>query len=161
MVRLLRLAAAAVFVLACSAASAHDYTAGTLQIGHPFARATPPGAQSGGAFFTVHNAGHQADRLLAVASPAAAAAELHRMTMDGNVMKMRAVDAIDIAAGATVTLGTAGYHVMLTGLKHPLVAGQSVPLTLTFERAGRVDVSASVEPLVAGGSAPHGAGHSP
>ena len=69
------------------------------------------------------------------------------MAMDGNVMRMRAVTGIDIAAGAKVALGTSGYHVMLVGLARPLSTGDKFPLTLTFEQAGSVDVSVVVEPM--------------
>jgi periplasmic copper chaperone A len=140
-----RLLAALALALAAGAALAHDYTVGHLSIAHPYARPTPPGARTGGAYFTVRNNGTQPDRLVRVASPAAQSVELHSMTMDGNLMKMRAVPALDIPAGVTVTLGSGGYHVMLVNLAHPLTVGSNVPLTLTFERAGSIDVSAPVE----------------
>ena len=98
--------------------------------------ATPPGARSGGIYMTIENGGTAADRLLRVASPAAASVELHSMTMDGNVMRMRAITGLDIAPGAKVTLGSSGYHVMLVGLAKPLAVGDRFPLTLTFEKAG-------------------------
>jgi periplasmic copper chaperone A len=130
---------------ASAAAIAHDYTLGDLRIDHPYARPTPPGARTGGAYFTIRNVGKAPDRLLRVSSPVAQAAELHSMTMDGTLMRMRPVPALDIAAGSMVTLGSGGYHVMLTGLRRRLTVGDSVPLTLKFERAGTLDVSASVE----------------
>jgi copper(I)-binding protein len=142
--RLAPLVAVALFVGAMPA-FAHDYTVRDLHIDHPYARPTPPGARTGGAYFTVRNGGTQADRLLRVASPAAQSVELHTMKMEGNLMKMRAIPALDIPAGATVSLGSGGYHVMLVNLAHPLTAGSSVPLTLTFEHAGSIDVTAPVE----------------
>jgi copper(I)-binding protein len=126
-------------------ALANDYTLGDLRIADPYARPTPPGARTGGAYFTIRNGGNAADRLLRVVSPAAQSIELHSMSMEGNLMKMRAIPALDIPAGATVTLGSGGYHVMLVNLAHPLTVGSSVPLTLTFEKAGSIDVSAPVE----------------
>ena len=135
-------------------AAAHDYALQRLRLDHPFARATPPGARSGGVYMTIDNRGTTPDRLVRVASPAATSVELHSMAMDGNVMRMRAVDGIDIPAGGKVTLGTSGYHVMLVGLARPLTTGDKFPLTLTFEKAGSVDVSVLVEPLTA---AAHGA----
>jgi len=148
--------------IACtSVAIAHDYTLQRLRIDHPFARATPPGARSGGIYMTIENSGAAADRLVRVASPAAASVELHSMTMDGNVMRMRAIAGLDIAPGATVTLGSAGYHVMLVGLVRPLVVGDGIPVTLTFERAGAVDVTALVEAMTPAGSATHGTSHAP
>jgi copper(I)-binding protein len=142
--------------VAAAPLAAKDYVHGSMRIEHPSARPTPPGARTGGVYFTLHNAGTQADRLVRVASPAADTAELHSMTMDGNVMRMRAVTGIDVPAGARVALGSGGYHVMLIGLHQPLTAGGSVPLTLTFERAGSIDVEADVE---AAGAAGHDASH--
>jgi copper(I)-binding protein len=135
----------AAFVIGAAPALAHDYVLGNLQIEHPYARPTPPGARTGGAYFTIRNVGKDADRLLRVSSPVAQTVELHSMTMVGTLMKMRAVSALDIPPGSTVALGTGGYHVMLTGLRQPLAVGDKVPLTLTFEKAGRLDVSAYVE----------------
>ena len=128
-----------------SSAFGHDYTLGSLRIEHPYARPTPPGARTGGAYFTIRNIGKAGDRLLRVSSPVARTVELHSMTMDGNLMKMRAVQALDIPSGSTVSLGTGGYHVMLMGLHQPLAVGAEVPLTLVFEKAGALDVSARVE----------------
>jgi len=136
-------------------ALAHDYTLGALRIEHPYVRPTPPGARTGGAYLTIRNTGRDADRLLRVASPVAQASALHSMTMEGNLMKMREVAALDIPGGATVTLATGGYHIMLTGLARPLVVGDKVPLTLTFERAGTIDVPASVEVAQASASTGH------
>jgi copper(I)-binding protein len=138
-------AAALVFAAAAISASASDYTLKDLRIERPSARPTPPGARTGGAYFTVENRGNAADRLVRVASPVAGAVEIHSMTMDGNLMKMRAVAAIEIPAGKKVALGAGGYHVMLLDLKHALVAGTDVPLTLTFEKSGSIDVVARVE----------------
>lgn len=123
---------------------ARDYALRDLRIEHPYAIATPPGARTGGAYFTIHNNGAGADRLVHVSSPVAKSAEVHSMTMDGSVMRMRAVPALDIPAGGSVTLRPGGYHVMLMGLAHPLTAGGSVSLTLTFEKAGTIDVVADV-----------------
>ena len=128
-------------------ALAHDYTLEDLRIEHPYARPTPPGARTGAAYLTIRNAGRESDRLVRVSSPVAASADLHSMTMEGNLMKMRQVSSIGIPAGTTVMLGSGGYHVMLVGLVHPLVAGGDVSLTLTFERSGSIDVSAPVVPL--------------
>ena len=151
----------AVLALACAATplAAGDYVQGSMHIEHPHARPTPPGARTGGVYLTLHNAGREPDRLVRVASAAADTVELHSMTMDGNVMRMRAVRAIDVPAGARVALGSGGYHVMLIGLRKPLAAGTSVPLTLVFEHAGSIDVAADVEAAGAAGhdAATHGA----
>ncbi len=144
----------AVLLLAPSVAVARDYAIGELRIGHPYARPTPPGARTAGVYFTVANAGKDADRLVRVASPVARAADVHTMTMDGNVMRMRAIAALDIPAGKSVALAPGGYHVMLLDLGHPLAPGDSVPLTLTFEKAGTIRVEAQVE--APQGGATHG-----
>jgi copper(I)-binding protein len=153
---LLHFVAAGCFVLSAISlpALATDYPLEHLLIEHPYARPTPPGARTGGAYFIIRNDGRQADRLLRVSSSAAKSAEIHSMTMDGNVMRMRSVPSLDIPAGAKVTLTPGGYHVMLVGVLHPLVAGQQVPLTLTFEKAGTIDVHADVEAAPPGGQ-PH------
>ena len=139
-----------VFVLSAVAAAAggHEFLLKDMYVGHPYAKATAPGARAGGAYFTLENRGAQGDRLIAVASPAAASAEMHSMAMDGNVMRMRALREIEIPAGARVALKPGGLHVMLLDLKQPLVSGDTVPLTLTFARAGTVEVTVNVEPMV-------------
>jgi copper(I)-binding protein len=139
---------AALFALS---AAARDFELGALMVEHPYARPTPPGARTGAVYFTLRNAGKEADRLVRVASPVAASAELHTMTMEGDLMKMRPVAGIDVPAGGSVTLGTHGHHVMLVGIAQPLAVGDEVPLTLTFEKAGTVQVQAAVE--AAGASA--------
>lgn len=141
--------------LVAGPAAAHEFALKDLRIGHPYARATPPGARTGGAFLTVENRGTQGDRLIAVASPVAAAAELHSMAMEGTVMRMRAVRTIDIPAGGKVALTPGGFHVMLLDLKQPLAVGERIALTLTFERAGTIDVAVDVEPLVPAADAAH------
>ena len=154
--RLLPLAVVALCAVAGAPSHARDYSLRNLRIEHPYARPTPPGARTGGAYLTIRNAGTEADRLLRVSSPAAATVELHSMTMDGNVMRMRAIAALDIPAGATVTLGSSAYHVMLIDLARPLAAGSTVPLTLTFEKSGTLDVVADVEAPAGPGKAAHG-----
>ena len=97
-------------------------------------------------------------RLVAVASPVAGVAEIHEMAMDGNVMKMRALPALDLPAGKTVELKPGGYHVMLMELKQELKAGDVVPVTLVVEGADKkretIEVKASVKAL-ADGAAGH------
>jgi copper(I)-binding protein len=122
-------------------AAAHDYTLGSLKIGHPWARATPPTAPSGGGFLTITNGGTTADRLVAVSSPAASQVQIHEMKMDGTIMRMREVDGgLEIPPGATVALAPGGFHLMMMGLKGPLKEATRVPVTLTFEKAGKIDV---------------------
>jgi len=136
--------AGALFALA-GIAVASDYTLKDLRIEHPYARPTPPGARTGAAYFSVRNAGRVPDRLIAATSSAARSVELHSMTMEGNLMKMRAITGIDIPAGGSVSLAGGGYHAMLVDLVKPLHAGDRVPLTLTFDKAGTIEVVANVE----------------
>jgi len=147
------LAAASAVALA-GLACAHDYAAGALKIEHPWSRPTVAGQPAGGAFMTVHNGGATADRLLGASTDAADHVELHTMAMDGNVMRMREVPAIDLPAGQTVALQPGQFHMMLQGLKRPLAAGERVPMTLKFEKAGEVKVELAVQGGSAGASAP-------
>lgn len=97
------------------------------------------------------------DRLMGASSPVASSVELHETVMDQGVMKMREVKGMQIPAGGTVMLQPGGLHIMLMNLKQPLKEGESVPLTLVFEKAGPVTTSATV--AKAGASSP-GGGHS-
>ncbi len=115
------------------------YRLGDLTLAAPFARATLPNAPVAGGFVTVTNAGTQDDRLIAASSAVAGYMEVHEMVMDGDVMKMRELaDGLPIPAGQTVELKPGGYHVMFMDLKQPLVEGETVEVTLTFERAGEI-----------------------
>jgi len=145
----------AALCLVAGGATADEYTLKSLSIDHPFARATPPGAKTGGAFFVVKNAGATSDRLIGAASPVAGGAELHEMAMDGGVMKMRAIGAMDVPAGGKLELKPGGLHVMMVDLKQPLKPGDKLPLTLTFEKAGSIVVSVDVEAMGAMGGMTH------
>jgi copper(I)-binding protein len=145
----------ALLAVAHGVAVAHDYHVRSLHIDHPFARATPPGATSGGVFFSVENTGTEADTLSGVSTPIAGAAEVHATIMDGNVARMREVPRLDIPAHSKVSLAPGGYHVMLSDLKRPLKVGDRVPMTLTFAKAGKVDVEVVVESLGAGAGSGH------
>ncbi|MBK7542353.1 MAG: copper chaperone PCu(A)C [Candidatus Competibacteraceae bacterium] len=115
-----------------------------VQIVKPQAAETPPGAKTGAVYFDVVNSGG-ADRLLsAEAKEMAGTLELHTTQMEGTMMKMRQVDAVDLAAGETTSLKPGGLHVMLIDLKKPLQAGQSFPLTLHLEKAGTLQVTVPV-----------------
>jgi copper(I)-binding protein len=142
------LAAAAIALLWTSAAGAHDYKLGSLEIGHPWARATPPSAPAGGGYLTITNKGTESDRLVSAKSPAAGAVQVHEMKMEGNVMRMREVDGgLAIPPGATVALAPGGLHLMMMGLKEPLKQGEKVPATLVFEKAGSIDVELVIMPM--------------
>jgi len=141
--RLSLAALATAFGLWLAAAGGAAAQTGDLQVTNPWARATPGGAQTAGAYVTILSP--TGDRLTAASTPAAQKAGLHSMTMDGNVMKMRDIDGIDLPAGQAVTLKPGGYHIMLTGLAQPLTAGQTFPLTLTFDKAGTREVTVTVQ----------------
>lgn len=118
---------------------------GGIKIEHPYARSTVPGQPTGGGYLVIQNNG-AADKLIsASAADVSSTVELHLMKLEGDVMRMRQVDAIDIGAGKTVQLQPGGYHLMLMGLKEPLKAGEHFPLTLRFEKAGEVTVDVKVE----------------
>ena len=143
------MACAALFTLASlTHAQAHGGRAGDIEITHPYATPTPPGAVNGAAYIaTLTNTGQQADRLLRVATPIAQRAELHTMTVDaGGVMRMRELTEMPLAPGAAVKMRPGeGLHFMLIGLKQPLKAGDSFPLTLEFERGGKTEVKVVVQ----------------
>jgi len=146
--------AAALAAAVVSPSFAHDYTLGSLKIGHPWARATVGG--TGGAFLSVDNTGAQPDRLLRVSTDVAGTAELHTHIKEGDIMRMRPVQAIDLPAGKKVMLEPGGYHIMLLGLKKPLKEGERFPLTLEFEKAGKITVEIAVDkPGASGGEHQH------
>ena len=147
-----RLMCAATLMLASLAASAHSYKVGSIGIDDPRARPTVSGQQVGGAYMTLVNKG-AADRLLSATTAVAAAVQMHIMAMDGDVMTMREVDAVDLSAGQTVEFKPGGFHLMLMGLKAPLKLGDKFAMTLRFEKAGEVVITVHVEPV----SAPSGA----
>lgn len=142
---------AATAALALStAAAAHDFTIGKLSIAHPWTRQTAPGQANGGGFMVIANRGGL-DRLVAASSPAAAKVEIHTMTMEGGIMRMRPVPAgLTIPAGGKLELKPGGYHIMLIGLRAPLKLGAMVPLTLRFEKAGSKTVQLKVEAVTYG-----------
>ncbi|TGP23526.1 MULTISPECIES: copper chaperone PCu(A)C [unclassified Mesorhizobium] len=141
----------AVFVLllllACvSGAPAHEFKAGDLEIGHPWSRATPPGAKVAGGYFTVTNKGSSPDRLLSISSEISDKAELHEMGVKDGVMTMRPVSGgLEIPAGGKVELKPGAYHLMFVGLKRQPKQGEKFAATLTFEKAGSVSVEFAVE----------------
>jgi copper(I)-binding protein len=132
-----------------STAFAEDFTQGPITIMNPWARATAAAGATGGAFFELTTTG-AADRLTGASTPVADQAQLHKTINDNGVMKMRPVDAIDIAPGTVTKLAPGGIHLMLIGLKQPLVKGSAFPLTLTFEKAGSVTVQVTVQAAGAG-----------
>jgi copper(I)-binding protein len=146
--------AAATLALAFGA-FAHQFKAGEIVIGHPAARATVPGQPTGGGYLTLDNQGKMADRLLSASAAVSRSVELHSMAMEGDVMRMRQVDGIDLPAGQKVELKPGGLHIMFIGLNAPLKAGNKFPMTLKFEKAGEVTVQVNIESTGAAPAAQH------
>jgi len=126
-------------------ALAHEYKLGDLTIIHPWARASIGHAKTGAAYVVIANGGSEADRLIAARTDVAAKARLHTHTLENGVMKMRRVDWIEVAPGKPAVLEPGGFHIMLMGLKAPLVEGETFPLTLTFEKAGTIEVMVKIQ----------------
>ncbi len=157
---LMKSCALAVLALAAACngpASAQEVKAGNLVLSHAWARATPRGAQVAGGYLTIENTGTTPDKLLSGSSDVAGHIEVHEMAKKGDVMTMRPVSGgLSIAPGHSVALVPGGYHLMIMGLKAPLKEGQAVPITLQFEKAGKIVVTFDVRGLGAtgAGSAP-------
>lgn len=151
----------AAFALAISAAPAlaEDVKAGDLVISQPWSRATPGGAKVAGGYLVIENKGTAPDRLIGGSAEIAGKFEIHEMAVENGVMKMRMLDkGLAIDPGKTVKFAPGGYHLMLQELKGPFKQGDKVPVTLQFEKAGKVAVSLDVQGV--GAQAPGDAGHS-
>lgn len=134
----------------------HDHVEAT----NVWARATPPAAKNGAAYMVLTNDTAKADRLIDAASDVAERVEIHTHLMENNVMRMRRIDGVDVEPGTPVVFQPGGLHIMLIGLKQPLVAGTSFELTLVYRDAGPVKVTAEVMPAGAdGGKMGHGKAH--
>jgi periplasmic copper chaperone A len=141
-------------------AAAHDFKAGPLEIRHPWSRATPPGAKVAGGYLVVRNGGSEPDRLVGASAEIAGQAEMHEMSVQEGVMKMRPVaGGLEVPARGELALEPGAYHLMLRDLKRPLKAGESFDGVLTFEKAGEVKVSFKVEALGGSPAAPDPAKH--
>lgn len=121
---------------------------GDLELSGAFTRAMPPAAPAGGGFLVIENHGDADDRLIAANSPASGLVQIHEMVIENDVMKMGEVEGgLVIPAGETVTLAPGGYHLMFMQIIEPFVEGEMVPVTLTFEQAGDVDIMLPVAPI--------------
>lgn len=127
-----------------SAPEAASNAATGLQVTDAWASATPNGASVSGGYLTITNPTAEPDALIAVASPRAPRVEIHEMSMDGSVMRMRAVERIEVPAGGSVSLAPGGAHLMFIDVSAPLAVGEDAPVTLTFERAGAMEVTLPV-----------------
>jgi copper(I)-binding protein len=148
-------ALAALMTLFGAAAQAQETKAGDLVITQVWSRATPTGAKVAGGYLTIENKGTAPDRLVSGSGDIAGKVEIHEMAMNNGVMTMRPLDkGLAIEPGKTVKLAPGGYHLMLMDLKQPLKQGDKVPLTLEFEKAGKVALSLDVQGV--GAQAPGG-----
>jgi copper(I)-binding protein len=136
-------------LIACFACALAPLAFAQVSVKDPWVRGTVAGQNATGAFMQLASTADTS--LVAVTSPVAKVVEIHSMTHEGGVMKMRAVNALPLSAGKPVELGPGGYHIMLMDLAHPLKEGDKVPLTLTFaDKSGKKttqDVSATVRAL--------------
>jgi copper(I)-binding protein len=146
------------FLVACaialsSPACAYDYKAGAIEIDHPWSRAVPKGASVAAGYLTIRNTGSEPDRLVGGSTPVAGKLEVHEVTLDNGIMRMRPVaGGLAIKPGETVELKPQSFHLMLTGLTQPIEQGKSFKGTLVFEKAGPIEVDFSVEAV--GAAAP-------
>jgi copper(I)-binding protein len=144
--KLVWLLAAMVLGLCSNVAAATDYKVGALEIKNPWIPVTPKGAPVAGGYLTIVNTGTAADRLIGGSSPLASRFEIHRMTMDQGIMRMRPVTGgLEIKPGETVELKPGSLHGMFVGLKQPVEKGRPIKGTLVFEKAGTVDIEYAVE----------------
>ena len=141
-------------VLSTASLHADDVKAGDLVITQVWSRATPGGAKIAGGYLTIENKGAAPDRLISGSGDFAGKVEIHEMAMNNGVMTMRSLDkGLPIEPGKTVKLAPGGYHLMLMDLKSPLKQGDKVPVTLEFEKAGKVKLAFDVQGVGAKGPA--------
>jgi periplasmic copper chaperone A len=156
---LLKFAVMAMLLMAAPAAFAQTAGNSEINVEQPWARATPAGAMTGAVYMTLTNKTKDADRLTAASSDVAAKVQIHEMAIENGIMKMRQlVNGLAIPAGGSVTLKPGGFHVMLIGLKKRLIAGQTLPLTLTFTKAGSISITVPIQAIGATSSGKGGMG---
>ena len=149
--------AALLSFLFAAPASAEEVKAGDLVITQAWSRATPGGAKIGGGYLTIENKGSAPDRLIGGSADVAGNIQVHEMAMNNGVMTMRLLDkGLAIEPGKTVKLAPGGFHLMLMDLKSPLKQGDKLPVTLEFEKAGKIKLTFDVQGI--GAQAPAGAG---
>jgi periplasmic copper chaperone A len=152
--------AALLSVLFAAPSRAGEVKAGDLVITQAWSRATPNGAKIAGGYLTIENKGAAPDRLIGGSGGIAGRIEVHEMAVNGGVMTMRPLDkGLAIEPGKTVKLAPGGYHLMIMDLKNPLRQGDKVPVTLEFEKAGKVTLSLDVRGVGAQGPAEGPGGH--
>ncbi len=133
-------------------ATAQQYQLGPIRIEQPWTRATPKGATIAAGYMKITNTGSNSDRVVGGSATFASGLELHEMATDGGVMKMRKLGGgVEIKPGETVEFKPGSYHVMFTGLARPLAKGERVKASLTFEKAGTIELEYPVQPVGAAG----------
>jgi copper(I)-binding protein/uncharacterized protein YcnI len=143
-----------------AAAADAAVVAGDIEIGAAWARATLPGQKAAGGYLTIANTGGEADRLVGASSPLAGKVEVHTMEVVKDVMTMRPVEGgLEIPAGGTVELKPGGYHLMFMDVTAPFAEGETVPVTLEFEKAGSTELMLPVRVVKGSGDHGHGGGH--
>lgn len=147
--------------LLLAATTTHALAQDAVKVEGAWARASVPGQKATGAFMTL--TAPAATQLVGVSSPAAGVAELHEMAMQGDVMKMRAIESLALPAGQPVQLKPGGHHIMLLDLKAPLAEGATVPLTLLFKdaagKSGKIELQVPVRALTSPAAPAGGHGH--
>lgn len=128
------------FVFVATSAMAHEYTAGSIHVRHPWSLALPDVARNGAAYMEISNRGESVDRLTGASSPIAKRVSLHGHSMNDGVVRMRPIETVDVEPGTSSVLAPGGLHIMLMELNEPLTADKHFPLTLTFEKAGTIEV---------------------
>jgi periplasmic copper chaperone A len=150
----------ALSALPAAIAGAQEYKSGSIEVDQPWSTATPRGASVAAGYMTIKNTGTEPDQLTGVTSPVAGKVEVHEMTMENGVMKMRPVTSgLEIKPGQTVELKPSAFHLMLMNLKGPIQRGKPFKATLMFAKAGSIDVEFAVQPLGATSAPAHDAHH--
>jgi copper(I)-binding protein len=148
------------FAMMTAPLHAHEFKAGDLTIDHPWTRATPANAPTAGGYAKITNHGTEPDRLTGGTIEGAKTFEVHEMSMDNNVMKMRQLETgLEIKPGETVELKPGSYHFMMIGLDKRFEEGTKIKGTLTFKKAGTVPVEFKVEKAGTKASHDHGEAH--
>ena len=151
---LLRLLAAGALTVLCQPAFAQDHhhdhaptqaAPSELVVSQAWSRAMPPSAPTGAVYFVLENRGEHSQRLIGAQTPRAEKTELHTHEHQGDMMKMQRIDSVEVPAAGKVEFKPGGNHVMLFGLKQPLVAGESFPVTLQFESGSEITTEVSIE----------------
>ena len=129
-------------------AGAQEFRAGTMEVDQPWSTATPRGASVAAGYMTIKNTGTEPDRLTGVSTPVGGKVEVHEMTMDNGIMRMRPLaSGLEIKPGQTVELKPNSFHLMLENLREPIQQGKPFRATLMFAKAGSVDVDFAVAPV--------------